>query len=67
MDTFSAEQSKCQKVWFAIWSNVLGDSIDMDAHHESVGQKGVMKYLRESCRYRIECSVANSLTALMRK
>ena len=44
-------------------SNVLGDSIDKDIHHESTGQRKVMKYLRENCYHRIECSIANSLAA----
>ena len=48
-------------------NNVLGDSIDKDIHHESTGQRKVMKYLRESCYHCIECSVTNSLTALMWK
>ena len=29
------EQSRGQKVWFAIQSNVLRDYIDKDIHHES--------------------------------
>ena len=61
-----AKQSRGQKVWFAIQSNILGDSIDKDSHHGNMGQRGAMKYLRENCYYRIECSVANSLAALMR-
>ena len=64
MNAFSAEQSRGKKVWSAIESNVPGDSIDNDTHHESTGQRGTMKYLRESCYHRIECSVANSLTVL---
>ena len=48
-------------------SNVPGDSIDEDIHYESTGQRKAMKYLRESCYHRIECFVANSLAALMRK
>ena len=48
-------------------SNVLGDSIDKNKHHESTGQRKTMKYLREICYHRIECFVANSLAALMRK
>ena len=48
-------------------SKVLGDSIDKDMHHESTGQRKTMKYLRESCYHHIECFVANSLTALMKK
>ena len=48
-------------------SNVPGDSIDKDIHHESTGERKAMKYLRESYYYRIEYSVANSLVTLMRK
>ena len=66
-DASSAEQSRGWKVWFVIQSNILGVSIDKDAHHGSMGQMGAMKYLRESYYHRIECSVANSLTALMGK
>ena len=36
-------------------------------YYERTGKMRVLKYLRESCYHRIECSVANSLTALMRK
>ena len=60
MNAFSAEQSRGQKMWSAIESNVPGDSIDNDTHHESTGQRGTMKYLRESCYHRIEYSVTNS-------
>ena len=60
-----AEQSRGQKVWSAIQSNVSRDSNDRDTHHESTGQKEVMKYLKESYNHRIECSTANSLAALM--
>ena len=35
----SAEQCRGPKVWSAIQSNVLGDSIDKDTHHEGTGQK----------------------------
>ena len=63
-DASSAKQSRGQRVRFAIQINVLGISVDKDAHHGSIG---AMKYLRESCYYRIKCSVANSLAALMRK
>ena len=67
MNAFSAEQSRGKKVWSAIESNVPGDSIDKDTHHESTRKKEVMKYLKESCYHRIECSAANSLAALMWK
>ena len=61
------EQSRGLKVWSAIQGNVPGDSIDKDTHHEGTGQMATMKYLRESCYHRIECSVTNSLAALMWK
>ena len=64
---YLAEQSRGLKIWFAIQEDVSGDSIDKDTHHEGTGQRGTMKYLRESCYHRIECSITNSLTALMRK
>ena len=63
----SVEQGKGQKVWSAIQSNILGDSIDKDTYPESTRQREAMKYLRESCYHRIEYSVANSLTTLIRK
>ena len=63
----SAKQSKGKKVWSTIQSNVPRDSVDKDTHHESIGQREVMKYLRESCYHRIECSAVNSLTTLMWK
>ena len=66
-NVFSAKQSKGQKVWSAIQSNVLGYLIDKNTHHESTGQREVMKYLRESCHHYIKCSTANSLAALMWK
>ena len=65
--TSITKQSRGPKVWFAIQGNVSRDSIDKDTHHEGIGQKGTMKYLRESCYHHIRCSVANSLVALMRK
>ena len=65
--TSLVEQSRGPKVWFAIQGNVPRDSIDKDIHHEGTRQRGTIKYLRESYNHRIECSVANSLAALMRK
>ena len=62
----SAKQRKGQKVWSAIQSNVMGYLIDKNTHHESTGQREVMKYLRENCHHYI-CSTANSLAALMWK
>ena len=46
-NAFLAKQSRGQKVWSAIQSNIPGDPIDKDTHHESTGQMGTMKYLRE--------------------
>ena len=66
-NTSSAEQSKGPKVWSAIQGNVLGDSTNKDTRHEGTKQMGTMKYLKESCDYRIENFVANSLAALMWK
>ena len=63
-DAFLAKQSRGQKVQSTIQINVLGVFIDKDACH---GSMGAMKYLRESCYHCIKCSIANSLTALMRK
>ena len=65
--TSLAEQNRGPKVWFAIQGNVLRNSIDKDIHHEGTRQRGTIKYLRESYNHRIECFVANSLAALMRK
>ena len=54
-------------MWSATQSNVPGDPIDKNTHHESTGQREAMKYLRESCYHCIECPVANSPAALMKK
>ena len=62
-----AEQNRGQKVWSAIKSNVLENSIDKDKYQEGTGQREAIKYLQESCYHEIECSVANLLAALMRK
>ena len=64
-NAFSAKQSRGQKVWSAIQSNVSVYPIDKNTYHESTGQRETMKYLRESCHYCIKCSAANSLSALM--
>ena len=66
-DASSAKQGRGQKVQFALQGDVLGVSIDKDAHHGSMEQRRAMKYLRESCYHRIKYSVTNSLAALMRK
>ena len=63
----SAEQSRGQKVWFAIKSNVPDNSIDKDKYQEGTGQREAIKYLRESYYHCIECSIVNTLAALMRK
>ena len=43
-----------------IQGDVSGSTIDKDMHYERIEGMGVRKYLRESCYYRIEYSVANS-------
>ena len=63
----STEQNQGQKLQSAIKSNFPDNSIDEDKYQERTRQKEAMKYLRESCYHRIECFVANSLAALMRK
>ena len=55
----STKQNRGQKVWFVIQSNIPEDSIDKDIHHESTGQREAMKYLKESCYYRIKCAITN--------
>ena len=63
----STEQSRGQKVRFAIKSNIPGNSIVNDKYQEGTAQREAMKYLRESCYHYIECSAANSLATLMWK
>ena len=63
----SAKQSKYQNVCPIIEGDITGSSIDKDVHYERTRGMEVRKYLKESCYHRIECSVANSLAALMRK
>ena len=65
--TSLAGQSRGPKVWSVIQGNITGCPIDKDTRHEGTRQRGTIKYLRENCYHRIEYSVANSLTALMRK
>ena len=48
-------------------SNLSRNSSDRDVHHKRTRKMGTQKYLRESCYHSIECSVANSLAALMGK
>ena len=63
----SAKRSRGQKVCYVIQSDILRNSIDKDMHYKRTGQMKAGKYLRENCYHRIECSVTNSLAALMRK
>ena len=63
----SAKRSRDQKVCSVIQSDILENSIDKDMHYEHTGQMGAEQYLRKRCYHHIECFVANSLTALMRK
>ena len=49
-------------------SDLLGSSNNRDVRHKRTRKMGTQKYLRESCYYHhIECSVTNSLAALIRK
>ena len=48
-------------------SDLLGSSNDKDVRHKRTRKMGTQKYLRESYYHRIECTVANSLAALIRK
>ena len=48
-------------------SDLPGSSNNRDVRHKRTRKIGTQKYIRESCYHRIECSVANSLAALMRK
>ena len=48
-------------------SDLPGSSNDRDVRHKRTRKMGTQKYLRESCYHCIECFVANSLAALMRK
>ena len=48
-------------------SDLPGRSNDRDMRHKHTRKMGTQKYLRERCYHRIECSVTNSLAALMKK
>ena len=48
-------------------SDLLGSFNNRDVRHKRTRKMGIQKYQRESCYHRIECSIANSLAALMRK
>ena len=55
--TSLASQSRGQKRWSVVKSNVLGNSIDMDKHYRDIGQERVQNILVESyCRHRIKCT-----------
>ena len=47
-------------------SDLPRSSNDRDVRYKRIRKMGTQKYLRENCYHRIECSVANSLVALMR-
>ena len=61
----SASQSRGQKRWSVVQSNVLGSSIGTDKHYRDIGQEKVQNILGESCCHHIKCTAANSLAALM--
>ena len=63
----SAKQNRGLKVWPTIQGNIPRDSIDKDTHHEGIGQRGTMKYLRKNYYHRIEYSITNSRATLMKK
>ena len=48
-----------------VQGELLGSFSDRDVHHKRTKGIGTQKYLKENCYYRIECSAANFLTALM--
>ena len=58
-------QIKC--IYPIVQGDLLGNSTDMDVYYKCTGGMEVQKYLRERFYYCIECSVPNSLAALMRK
>ena len=62
-----AGQSRGQRMWSAIKSNIPNYSMDKDKYQKETKQRKAIKYLRESCYHRIECSTTNPLAALMRK
>ena len=47
--------------------DLSGNSIDTDVNYKRTWGMEAQKYLREKCYHCIECSVANSLAALIRK
>ena len=48
-------------------SDLRESSNDRDVRLKRTRKMGIQEYLRENCYHHIECSVANSLAALMRK
>ena len=46
-------------------SDLPRSSIDRDVHHEHTRRRGTQKYLKKSCYYRIECTLATFLATLM--
>ena len=44
-----------------------GSSNNRDMRHKRIRKMGIQKYQRESYYYCIECSIANSMAALMRR
>ena len=47
--------------------DLLGSSSDRDVPHKRTRRMETQKYLRESYNHHIECFIANSLAALMKK
>ena len=59
---------KCKpNVYPIIQSDLLGNFTDRDVNYDRIGGMKAYKYLKESCYHHIECSITNSLVALMRK
>ena len=46
MNASSTRQSRGQKMWFDIKSNISNDSIDKDKYLEGTRQREAMKYLK---------------------
>ena len=63
----SAKESKYQNMCPIIEDDITGSSIDKDVHYERTGGMEVRKYLKKSYYHHIECSITNSLGALMMK
>ena len=54
-------------VYPIVQGDLPGNSTDRDVHYEHTREMGAQKYLRKRYYHHIECSIANSLVALMRK